>query len=172
MENGLSTYVALLRGINVGGRSLIRMEDLRNALTASGFRDVRTVLASGNVLFRAPEGDAATLTENIERILSRALGRDVVVIVRRLDDLRELPGRFKGVENEPGVRLFVTFLPESAGTPFLVEEEGYRVLCATNGMICILLYGTGAAELMGVIEKKFGQKATTRSWNTIARLLK
>lgn len=179
-ENSQCTYAAFLRGINVGGRSPIRMDDLRKAFESAGFLNVKTVLTSGNVLFRAPEEGVNTLAMKISRELKEAFGRDIFVIVRSLDDLRELVDSrpFKGVEEEPGARLFVTFFLENAGRgnmPLPVGEKGYRILSVAGGVVCSVLYerpGARTAGMMAAIEKEFGQKVTTRSWNTVVRLVR
>jgi uncharacterized protein (DUF1697 family) len=172
-------YVALLRGINVGGHTLLKMEELRKALESLGFRHVKTVLASGNVLFEAPpEGTA--LSGNIARKLREELGREIVVVVRSLDDLRELEARqpFQGINVTPRTRLFVTFLPENKEYRDISSPsmgDGFRILTVSDGMICSILYerpGVGAVHLMGAIEKEFGPRVTTRTWDTIIRVLR
>jgi uncharacterized protein (DUF1697 family) len=65
-------YVALLRGINVGGKSLVRMEELRACAEGLGFADVRTYIASGNLLFSSPERSEARLAERLEPALERS----------------------------------------------------------------------------------------------------
>jgi len=178
MNDGVE-YVAFLRGINVGGRSVVKMEDLRKTLESMGFKGVKTVMASGNVRFRAEEKDVAALSMHLARGLKEAFGRDIFVIVRPLDDIRELVARrpFQAVKDAPGARLFVTFFSGSADNCafFPAGEDGYRILSVADGAICSVLYekpGIGAVELMGAIEKAFGQKVTTRSWSTIEKLLK
>jgi uncharacterized protein (DUF1697 family) len=74
-------YVALLRGINVGGKTLIRMADLKGCVEGLGFDDVSTFIASGNVLFESSERDAAKLETKIERALEKQFGLPVKVVV-------------------------------------------------------------------------------------------
>jgi len=178
MNDGVE-YVAFLRGINVGGRSVIKMEDLRKTLESMGFQGVKTVMASGNVRFRAKDKDVAALSTRLAQGFREAFGRDIFVIVRPLDDIRELAARrpLEAVKDVPGARLFVTFFSGSADRYafFAAEEDEYRILSVAHGAICSVLYekpGTGAVELMGAIEKAFGQKVTTRSWSTVEKLLK
>ena len=64
--------MALLRGINVGGKNIIRMADLRSCFEAEGFRDVLTYIQSGNVIFRAPDSTPGALTIRIEEMLASA----------------------------------------------------------------------------------------------------
>ena len=75
-------YVALLRGINVGGNSIIEMAELRTCIAKLGHVDVRTYIASGNVLFESPERSAAKLEAALERAIERTFGLPVPVVVR------------------------------------------------------------------------------------------
>ena len=76
-------YVALLRGINVGGKSIIRMADLRECAEALGLEDVSTYIASGNLLFRSRERSAARLEAALEQALQRRFALPVRIVVRR-----------------------------------------------------------------------------------------
>jgi uncharacterized protein (DUF1697 family) len=84
-----SKYVALLRGINVGGRNKVPMAELRSAFEAAGYSEVRTYIQSGNVLFgsKAPR---ASLEADIETMLERHLGYPLVVVVRSQTQLRSV----------------------------------------------------------------------------------
>jgi uncharacterized protein (DUF1697 family) len=86
---GKKSYVALLRGINVGGRNKIAMTELRSAFDAGGYDAVRTYIQSGNVLFESA-APVASLEEDIERRLERAFGVPLVVVVRSHAQLRKL----------------------------------------------------------------------------------
>jgi uncharacterized protein (DUF1697 family) len=85
-------YVALLRGINVGGRNKVPMADLRAAMTDAGFDEVSTYIASGNVLFRTSR-PARTLEAEIEVALEERLGMSLVVVVRSQRQLRTVVER-------------------------------------------------------------------------------
>lgn len=180
MEKNQIQYAAFLRGINVGGNTLIKMEDLRKTFESLGFQNVKTVLASGNILFEAPQKNKAELSRNIVYKLQEIFGHEILVIVRPLDDLRELEARqpFKGIEVTPRTRLFVTFISDNTKhlditSPSL--QDGFRIISVYNGTICSILNdqpGVGAVHLMSAIEKEFGRNVTTRTWNTIIRILK
>lgn len=82
----MTTYIAFLRGINVGGKKTIKMEDLVRVFASMGFRNVRTFIQSGKVIFDAPEtGDV--LTRKIEKKLLKSFGYEVLVVLRTSDDL-------------------------------------------------------------------------------------
>ncbi len=176
----LSRYAAFLRGINVGGHSIIKMEELRKAFESLGFRGVKTVLASGNVLFEAPQESTTVLSQKIAGKLDDLLGREIIAIVRPIEELRALESGkpFKSIGVSSGARLFVTFVAEdvkSNDISGLPTGDGFRILSFSDGTICSVLYdrpGTDTVQLMGAIEKAFGRKVTTRSWDTIIKLLK
>jgi uncharacterized protein (DUF1697 family) len=74
-------YLALLRGINVGGRTLVKMADLRNCLESVGFAEVSTYIASGNLLFESDEGDAGRVATTIEAAIEQRFELPVKVVV-------------------------------------------------------------------------------------------
>jgi uncharacterized protein (DUF1697 family) len=74
-------YIALLRGINVGGRTLVKMAELKTCVEALGLDDVSTYIASGNVLFESSEPDAAKLEGRIDRAIEQQFGLPVRVVV-------------------------------------------------------------------------------------------
>ena len=81
-------YVALLRGINVGGKNLIKMPELKACFEANAFKDVATYIQSGNVLFASPETRAAEVTRRIEAMLAETFGYQATVVVRNHKQLR------------------------------------------------------------------------------------
>lgn len=179
-EKDQMIYAAFLRGINVGGNTLIKMEDLRKAFESYGYRDVKTVLASGNVIFNAPMEDTKALSRNLARKLQESFKHDILVIVRSIDDLRKLDALqpFKNVEVTPQTRLFVTFIAENnkhRDRSDRSKRDGFQIMQISDDTICSALDyqpGVDAVLMMSTIEKEFGKKVTTRSWNTITRILK
>ncbi len=168
-------YVAFLRGINVGGTSVIKMAELREAFESLGYLHVKTVLASGNVIFEAPRKAPSTLVQDIQKGLGRKMGRDITVIVRPLEDLRKLADS-GGMDSKPGDRLFVTLVSRAApeAKNHEVSGRGFEILSHSNGIICSVLHeepGVGAVQLMSAIEREFGSDVTTRSWETVQKIL-
>ncbi|HXE74709.1 MAG TPA: DUF1697 domain-containing protein [Candidatus Xenobia bacterium] len=175
-------YVALLRGINVGGHKRVSMDGLRQAFESLGFRKVSTLLASGNVVFRAPTQSRAALIRKIEAGLKRRLGHEITVLLRTPEELRALAdlNPFRGIRVTPQTRLFVTFLSEKPRTrlkiPYTSADKSYRILCRTRGALCsVLTLGpqwSRNLRQMDILEKEFGKRITTRSWSTVLRLLR
>ena len=180
--------VAFLRGVNVGGRRPVKMEELRAAFSALGFRDVRTVQASGNVVFEAPDrapggaDDAAGAAQAAGLIgagLERSLGYPVQLMVRPVSELEALVESepFAGVPMSPATRLYVTFLssPSETGTGVGADRDERITLVRVTGRDVLtaidLAPGWGTTELMGWLEKTFGRDVTTRNWNTILKIV-
>jgi len=111
------TYIALLRAVNVGGRSY-RMADLREHLTESGLSDVETYIQSGNVRFRTPMRSPAKVERHCEEVLSRHSGFEVPAVLLTAAELTAIHAdALRLVEGQPGVegaRCYVSFFKEGA----------------------------------------------------------
>ena len=86
----MTTYVAMLRGINVGGRQRVSMSSLKALVTGLGHHDVETYIQSGNVVFRSPDAVAETVARRIEEQIARELGLTVSVLVRTAAELKRI----------------------------------------------------------------------------------
>jgi uncharacterized protein (DUF1697 family) len=170
------TYVALIRGINVGGHKRVAMEDLRTVFRSLGCDDVRTYVQSGNVLFRSPDTPAHLVRAAEDRI-EGTLGLDVAVLIRTKEQLaRIVKGNpFLAAGADPA-KLHVMFLaarPDSkrsrdvSGTSFDGEElhvQGLEIYLHYPG-------GYGRSKLSNAyLEKQLAVKATTRNWKTVTTL--
>ena len=176
----MTRYAAFLRGINVGGHVTVPMADLKKAFEELGFEKVKTLLNSGNVVFDA-DADASDLGVRIEGKLAQAFNRHIGVLLRGVDELKELSDRkpFKGIEVTKQTRLYVTFLPprprsseppkiESPGYGFEITRVSQREICS----VLTLQEDGQSLKLMASLEKQAGRDITTRNWNTIERVLK
>src|SRR6266436_6218328 len=107
-------YVAFLRAINVAGQKLIKMAELARIFTAAGFKNARTYIQSGNVIFDATSANTVALRKKIERALQDVLGYEVTVILRPLTDIEEIVKRnpFKTVKTNADAVPYVVFLSE------------------------------------------------------------
>ncbi len=180
-KSGRCQYLAFLRGINVGGNAVIKMADLKKAFEQMGFRNVRTLLASGNVIFEADHADRKVLAEEMEAALKKSFSKDISVMVRSMDDLKKLQSLepFKGIKATPDTRLYVTFLPGKAKPrtitiPFATPQKEFRILHATSLEVFSVLdlsKGKGTTEAMNILEKEYGKGVTTRNWNTVLKAL-
>jgi uncharacterized protein (DUF1697 family) len=178
-RNSMAAYAAFLRGINVGGHKLVPMRELSKAFTSLGFKNVRTLLASGNVLFEAT-GGAADIKLKIEKKVREVFGFEIGVIIRTMAELQRLSAStpFRGIPVTPQTRLYVTFLSEKRGEnlqlPSKSPDGNFRILRASRSEVYSVVTpgpGTRSVDLMLVLEQLFGQKITTRNWQTVLRVL-
>ncbi len=174
-----TTYIAFLRGVNVGGRKPVKMDALRQAFVSLGFERVRTVLNSGNVIFDASPADPTSLASKVERGLKKSLSLDSSVIVRTGRKIEELVGSepFSTVEEGPQTRLLVSFLPgpppDGFKTPLESSDGDYVVLKSTPGEVFSVLELSsrfGTPDLMKILERELGPGITTRTWNTVLKI--
>src|SRR5215813_9871104 len=107
----MKSYVALLRGINVGAHNRVPMADLRSLMTGLGYSGVRTHLQSGNVIFQAPDAPNTEVEQAIADRLEADLGLPVAVLVRTGDEFRDIVAGNPVVGDDPA-RLMVLFLSE------------------------------------------------------------
>ena len=172
-------YIAFLRGINVGGNTLITMADLKRCFESLGFKNVKTVLASGNVVFEASKSDLASVTKKVEQKLESQFASAITVMLRTGEDIRALIdlAPFKKVKVTPQIRLHVSFLPHNVEHSLKVSQRlkgtPYEILRASYGELCSVVDVTlnqDTTDLMKVLEKEFGKKITTRTWNTVERI--
>lgn len=173
-------YIALLRGINVSGHKKIKMADLKKLLSTLDFADIKTVLASGNVALTA-SGDAESIAQAIEAVISSEYGFDVPVIVRHAEAIRALVNSnpFAGIEVTDQTRLYITFLGPEAKSggldlPYESPDLEYRILRATDGevfSVLVLSKKGGSTKAMDILGKTYGKDITTRNWNTVKKLM-
>lgn len=174
-------YVAFLRGINVGGRAVIKMAELKSAFEKMGFDGVKTVLASGNVVFSAPQADKKALRAEIESGLRKAFKKEIHVVLRSRNDLMKLRRSepFERIGASPGSQLYVTFLSDGAKAPtikipYATPGNELRVIGVTATEVLSVVQlgkGMGTPELMALLEKEFATGLTTRNWNTVLKAL-
>lgn len=174
---GMDVYVALLRGINVGGNNMIKMADLKACFEANGFRDVSTYIASGNVLFRS-SGSRKALTGEIEKALSRSFPCQPRVVVRSFEQMRVTVDKApKGFGRQPKVyRYDVVFLrepltPDEAMKGMKPNPAVDRVFAGETVLYCSKLIELAAqSHLTRAVGTPAYQSMTARNWNTTTRL--
>jgi uncharacterized protein (DUF1697 family) len=176
----MADYAAFLRGINVGGHRPVPMDRLKGAFEGIRFKNVRTLLASGNVLFETNRKAGAGLERTIEEKLKKTFGAEIGVLVRSREELQRLSDAqpFRGIPVTPQTRLYVTFLSEKLkGTlqiPYTSPDGNFKILRVSRHevfSVATLSPEGRTVDLMRILEKEFGRKVTTRNWQTIGRIL-
>jgi len=172
-------YVALLRGINVGGKNLIKMPALKVCFDSLGFTEVATYIASGNVLFTAA-GPGAALTSRIEAALGAAFGYRASVVLRTRKQLADIVAKAPaGFGRSPErYRYDVIFLkpPLTAATALrsLTPRPGVDTADAGPGALYVsrLIAKAAQSHLTKLIALPIYKSMTIRNWNTTTALLR
>jgi uncharacterized protein (DUF1697 family) len=174
------TYVAFLRGINVGGYKSIKMEQLKMAFESSGFQNVKTFIASGNVIFDSEKTDSNRLAEKIKNKLKSLFGYEIGVILRTIDELQKMmdSNPFKGIKESSNIKFYVSFLGEKSKhkikVPYESAQKDIIIVKVTDGelfSVCFPRSNGRFGNPIALVEKEFGKKSTTRNWNTINRMI-
>jgi uncharacterized protein (DUF1697 family) len=175
MSRTTQRYVALLRGINVGGNNRIVMKELAEAFRRAGYADVSTYINSGNVLFSA---DSRPTPEALEALITDAFGLEIAVLVRSHDEIAAVVAEAPKELDDARVRPDVYFLRDSlspADALAAMPEPHPDVdrLWAGPGV----LYTTRVTELASksrltkVVGTKLYREMSVRNWNTTRKLL-
>jgi len=172
----MTTYIAMLRGINVSGRNRLAMEDLRELVATAGGEDVRTYIQSGNAVFRS-RGSETAIVKAMETGLEHSLGAKVPVLVRskkELDVVMKMNPFF--LRGDEITTLHVTFMGEvpapadvKAARAKAVDADELQVIRREVYLHCPNGYGNTKLT-NAFFEKKFGSEATTRNWKTVTTL--
>jgi uncharacterized protein (DUF1697 family) len=171
-------YVALLRGINVGGHHKVPMADLQKLLKAHGFANVVTLLNSGNVIFESAETQISALEKVIAEMLDKHFGFSIPLLLRNAEDILFIRNAdpFKGIEVTKDTRLYVSFIKREPASslmlPWISKDNSFRILdCANKAVFSVLdLSVTQTVKGMETLEQLFGKDITTRNWNTVVKI--
>ena len=168
----MAGYAAFLRGVTPTN---VAMPVLRVCFEKAGFKDVRTLLSSGNVVFETRSTPERSLERRIEAAVSDRLGQEFMTFVRTQGALDSLlasdPYRLHGLS--PDAKRIVTFLrdPPAARLRLPIELDGARVLCVRGREAFSAYVRTARGPVfMELIEKTFGKEVTTRTWDTVAKV--
>jgi len=176
----MTRYVALLRGINVGGQKLIKMEHLVRVFIAAGFRNARSYIASGNVIFDSRSADTESMVKRIERALKKEFGHEITVIVRQVSDLEKLLklDPFAGAEAGPDLMLFVVFMRDfgkrKPPLPLVSKTDRLELFAIKRGAAFIRAYRKPTGWFgfpNNFVEKELKSVATTRNWSTVKKIV-
>jgi uncharacterized protein (DUF1697 family) len=182
----MATHIALLRGINVGGRNKVAMADLRQVVAGLGHTSVATYIQSGNVLFTSGETDTERLGQDLEKAIADKLGVRPSVIVLSREDLAHV-ARDNPYPDEPNPKMVHAVFfrgPVPAGTAEAIEAGLRRAAERGSGRDSAQIVGTtlfvhtpggfGRSELaLHLLGRSASPSAagTARNWSTVTKLL-
>jgi uncharacterized protein (DUF1697 family) len=173
----MATYIAILRGINITGHKIIRMEALRTSFEGLGFRQIKTYVQSGNIIFDARKD--TKLAGKIEKKILADFGFNVSVLVKTPKEMAQVihDNPFPKLAGVDHSRLYVTFLSapapptaESTLKGLATQQEQFHTGRREIYLYCPNSYGKTKLSNTA-IEKKLGVVATTRNWRSVNALL-
>jgi uncharacterized protein (DUF1697 family) len=175
----MGRYVALLRGINVGGNNLVKMTELKRCFEALGFGDVVTYIQSGNVLFESGDEQPAMLADRIETALSERFGYQARIVLRSHAEMRSIVAEApEGFGSQPDVyRSDVVFLRAPLTASEAIRDipirEGVDQAFAGDGVCYFsrLISRATQSYLSRIIGLPIYQSMTIRNWNTTVKLV-
>ena len=173
----MKKYVCFLRGINVGGHHKVPMAELRTELERMNFKNIGTILNSGNILFETSENNLEDkISERLETIFGfpvPTIVRDFEIIVNAADN-----SPFEHIAITKDIRFYVSFLKNNTSSgptlPWISEDFSFKIIEKRNKMIFSILNisQSKTPKAMEALERRYGKELTTRNWNTIERILK
>jgi uncharacterized protein (DUF1697 family) len=170
-------YAALLRGINVGGKNMIKMEALRSRLTSLGFENVTSYINSGNLVFETGARDDAKIAKQIHEAILTDFGFDISVMVRPMAEIRGIVANNPfdgGFEDDRYMHVFFLNAELDEDKENLLWEQGNEnEMFAVSGrhVLCLLKISIlDSAVGKGFIDKKLKVPATARNWRTVKKI--
>jgi uncharacterized protein (DUF1697 family) len=170
----VNIYIALFRGINVGGKNILSMKDLVAILKSIGYKDVRTYIQSGNAVFASRKKLGEKEVSGIRREILRRAGFEPKLVLLSVEQFR------KAIEDNPfgthnGKVLHFFFLESYPEKPDIGRLEALKNSSEKFKLNESVLYlyapdGVGRSKLAAAVEKSVGVSATARNWNTVSKL--
>jgi uncharacterized protein (DUF1697 family) len=171
------TYVALLRGINLGSNKRVKMDALRKSFESLGLKNVQTYIQSGNVVFKAGKTSSAALRKKIEARITSDFGFSSLTILRSQEELGKVVKANPFIKRDTSPeKLHVIFLAETPEPAALKQLEGLtkapdESCCLGQEIYLHLPNGYAHSSLLhNPLERKFLTLATTRNWRTVSNV--
>lgn len=173
----MAGHVAFLRGIGPHNPNM-RNENLRSVFEALGYRNVQSVISSGNIIFDSDSSDIRAMQRGLEEAWPQRLDFASTTIIWSRDRLRRLVDAdpFRGLTHGRESYLLVTFCqdpPTDRPLPEQPDSSDYRLLGMVEGALCTVTDTTasGGPDPMGWLEKHYGRRISSRTWKTVQRIL-
>ena len=173
----MKTYIALFRGLNVGGNNILPMNELVSVLEKTGARSVKTYIQSGNAVFQVEETDASLLSIKIAAAIKKSHGFEPRVLLLGLEEMEKAveSNPFPEAESEPKALhlYFLDAIPENPDFDTLASIKSKRERFALKDGVFYLHApeGIGRSKLAANAEKLLGVSATARNWRTVCKIM-
>jgi len=173
----MKTYVAFLRGINVGGHHKVPMKDLKHLLEQNNYKNVTTLLNSGNIIFDGNEASAEEIQQQLSCMLEEEFGFSIPTLVKTKSEIATIleQNPFLSVSLNKDLKLYVSFvfdpLPKQLNLKDL-ETESFKIIKINSHEIFSVLNTIKGktTKAMENMDRHFNKSLTTRNWNTIGKI--
>lgn len=178
MQNNLKTYISILRGINVSGHHIIKMEDLRQLFAKIGMQNIQTYIQSGNIVFQHIPTDKKILETQISNAITEKFNFNIPVIVLEFAEMAQIISKnpFLSYVSKDVCHLHVTFLSENPCqenynkiTAGIYQNDEFALVDKAIYLYCPNGYGNSKLS-NSFFENKLKVTATTRNWKTTLQL--
>ncbi len=172
----MTTYIVLLKGINVGGHKKMPMADLRDLLTKSGFENVKTYIQSGNIILESTEKDIAKIESDITTAILKQFGFEVSVLVKTRHDLERIFNDCPFSKDKKKTSYFIMLhkTPNAdlvrEASKKVYEGEEYEIINDSIYFYCEAGFGQAKFNV-NFFERKLNTFATARNYNTMVKLV-
>jgi uncharacterized protein (DUF1697 family) len=173
----MHTHIALLRGINIGGRNILPMSELAELLKGLGLQNIKTYIQSGNVVFQSEEIADSELSERIGAAIGRSRGFTPSVLLLRLAELESAisSNPFPEAESQPKT-LHLFFLADVPEDPDLntiesIKRDSERFALKDRVFYLHAPDGVGRSKLAARVEKSLGVAVTARNWRSVNKIM-
>lgn len=175
----MEKYIALLRGINVSGQKLIKMDALRKAFDSEGYKNVKTYIQSGNIVFESENRQVKKLIFEIETLIENHFGFHSDVIIRHQTEMRDLLNVLKNnnILSDNELKYYITFLQQeyepAVGLPLYSKNQDVEIIYADklNFVSVAYVYKGNYGFPNAFIEKLTQIPATTRNPITLGKIM-
>lgn len=173
----METYIALIRGINVGGHHKLPMKELRYLLEESGLKNVRTYIQTGNVVLQREDSEPGQLAKTIQTSIESKFGFEPQVLVLKLEEMEKAiaDNPFPEAEDDPAKfhLFFSESPPEKPDFPKIrsVKKESEQFDLKGRVFYLYAPEGIGRSKLAANIEKYIGKPVTARNWRTVRKIM-
>ncbi len=173
----MNTFIALIRGINVGGNNILPMKELASVLESMGLNNVKTYIQSGNVVFQTKTTDEKELSHDFRTAIVKSHGFAPEVLILSIQELQVAiaSNPFPDGEVEP-TTLHLFFLASSPTNPNIERLEAIRASNESFRLIDTVFYlhapnGIGRSKLAANVERAMGVTSTARNWRSVKKLM-
>ena len=171
----METYIALFRGINVCGRNILPMADLKDLLHSIGLQNVKTYIQSGNVVFQAKDINFSDVSFQIKNALEASHGFSPEILILRLEQFSTALSTNPFPEAEPKT-LHLFFLATVPQAPDLekidqLKQNGEKFALVDKVFYLYAPEGIGRSKLASKVEKLLGVPTTARNWRTVNKII-